>query len=760
MLPREVLQKYFGYNTFRPAQENIIQAIQDGRKVLAIMPTGAGKSICFQVPALLFPYGTIVISPLISLMKDQVETLVAQGIPASFVNSTISYEESIERLRDLYRGKIKILYMAPERLMAPYFVSCLEKVPLSMVVIDEAHCVSQWGHDFRPSYSLIKGVIDRLSSEPVITAFTATATTLVEEDMKMLLGLTDAMVFRIGLDRPNLSFRVFRHVDKENFIFSYTKSHQKESGIIYCATRKSVDEIYEHLQREGISAGRYHAGMTDKERQLAQDDFSYDRIQVMVATNAFGMGIDKSNVRYVIHYQMPKSLEAYYQEAGRAGRDGAKAECILLYSGADSEIQRYLIEISDKPEEQRHHDYERLHAMEKYAQTSQCLRNTILDYFGEKENSPCGHCGNCENESCRVDITDMAQLVFRTVAAVKGHFGASVIAQILKGSQRKMVMAKHLDQVLTFGKLQSAKLMHIRDLITSLMADGYLDKDKEFGTIELTPLAKAVLAGQKKVRGMAVGFYELVADDISEANSSAPDRSLFDQLRELRAIIAKEEHVPPFVVFSDATLEDMIRLSPKNQEEMAKVHGVGAFKLQKYGTRFLDILHQNQKVTVSDERITNEALLKRLYTLRRRICEERKVAARQIFTDAMLEQMAEMRPMTLKELKEIKGIGERKAQQYGLLFLPILQGKKATIKDIQEAPVEGDIAEKAYILYLQKVRQQIAVRNGKKDEDILSDDALRMMAREKKIPVNFPHEYGEKFRNAIMVYEEIIKKKI
>ena len=273
-------------------------------------------------------------------------------------------------------------------------------------------------------------------------------------------------------------------------------------------------------------------------------------------------------------------------------------------------------------------------------------------------------------------------------------------------------------------------------------------------------MAEAVLAGQKKVRGMAVGFYELVADDISEANSPAPDRSLFDQLRELRAIIAKEEHVPPFVVFSDATLEDMIRLSPKNQEDMAKVHGVGAFKLQKYGTRFLDIFHQNQKVTVSDERITNEALLKRLYTLRRRICEERKVAARQIFTDAMLEQMAEMRPMTLKELKEIKGIGERKAQQYGLLFLSIIQGKKATIKDIQEEPLEGDIAEKAFILYLQKVRQQIAVRNGKKDEDILSDDALRMMAREKKIPVNFPHEYGEKFRNAIMVYEEIIKKKI
>ena len=331
MEPAELLKKYFGYDTFRPMQEDVIKTILSGRDVLAVMPTGAGKSVCFQIPALLFPHGTIIISPLISLMKDQVEALAEQGISASYVNSTVPFDESIERLRDLFRGRLKLLYMAPEKLEPTYFTDCLSKVPLSMVVIDEAHCVSQWGHDFRPSYRKIKTFIDTLPAKPVVTAFTATATSLVEEDMKRSLGLGKAAVFRTGLDRPNLSFRVIHGADRKDFILRYVQNHGKESGIIYCATRKAVDEIYEMLASRKIKAGRYHAGMEDDARKKGQEDFSFDRIHVMVATNAFGMGIDKSNVRYVLHYQMPKSMEAYYQEAGRAGRDGAKAECILLY---------------------------------------------------------------------------------------------------------------------------------------------------------------------------------------------------------------------------------------------------------------------------------------------------------------------------------------------------------------------------------------------------------------------------------------------
>lgn len=593
MTAREILKRYFGYDSFRPMQEEVVNTIAKGTDVVAIMPTGAGKSICFQVPAMAMPYGTVIISPLISLMKDQVEALTEQGVPASFVNSTISYEESIQRLRELYTGRLKLLYMAPEKLEPSYFTDCLRQVPLSLFVIDEAHCVSQWGHDFRPSYRRINEFIKTLPHRPVVAAFTATATPLVEADMKESLGLAQARVFRTGLDRPNLSFRVIRGVDKNDFLLRYVKAHQKESGIIYCATRKAVDEVHAMLCDHGFAAGRYHAGMSDEERKEAQDDFSYDRVHVMAATNAFGMGIDKSNVRYVLHYQMPKCLESYYQEAGRAGRDGAAAECILLYSGQDAAIQRYLIQTSSQDEEKAKMDYSRLGQMEDYCRTTSCLRNFILQYFGEPVKEPCGHCGNCEEAKGRVKVTDEASLVFRTVSLLGGKFGASLIAGILKGSRTEAILSRHLEETLTYGKLAHKKLRDIKTAISGYAADGYLIREGgQYPVLRLTDKAREVLAGNREVYGLAMGSESIIARAVVE-KKSRPLREgsgLFEKLRQLRKQVAGEEHVPPFVIFSDATLDDMVERRPKTLEEMGTVRGVGAFKLRKYGPRFLEVI--------------------------------------------------------------------------------------------------------------------------------------------------------------------------
>lgn len=678
MGPREVLKKYFGYEAFRPVQEEVISSIAAGQDVLAIMPTGAGKSICFQIPALLFPHGTVIISPLISLMKDQVEALREQGIPASYVNSTVPFPESIERLRELYRGNIKLLYMAPEKLEPSYFTQCLAQVPLSMVVVDEAHCVSQWGHDFRPSYRRIKNFIDTLPHKPILTAFTATATPLVEQDMKQSLGLLRAKVFRTGLDRPNLSFRVIQGAQREDFILRYVKSHKKESGIIYCATRKAVDEVWDLLCRTGVKAGRYHAGMDDAMRRKSQEEFSFDHTLVMVATNAFGMGIDKSNVRYVIHYQMPKSLEAYYQEAGRAGRDGAKAECILLYSGQDAGIQRYFIEQGNQSEEQRVQDYNRLNSMVDYCQTTACLRNYILAYFGEVVKEPCGHCGNCESAKGRVKVTDVATLIFRTIQSLQERFGASLIADVLKGSHTKAVVERGLTTAPTYGRLSFEKAKHIRSALNSYVADGYLTREgAPYPVLKLTDKAREVLAGRAEVYGLAFGAEDVMAEAAVERKldgSSVRKTSLYEMLRQLRSQIAREEHVPPFVIFSDATLEDMASRQPKTLDAMAAVHGVGAFKLQKYGSRFLEIcLHAVEETKEVEEDNPEERLLGTLKQYRDYLAARRGVVQNRIFTDEQLASMVLRRPRTREELKKIKGIGPRKAETFGDAFLQVLQ---------------------------------------------------------------------------------------
>ncbi len=760
--PEAVLKEYFGYDRFRTGQAEVVNSLLSGHDVLAIMPTGAGKSICFQVPTLMMPHGVVVVSPLISLMKDQVESLIRQGIAASYVNSTVPFGESIERLRDLYRGKIKILYLAPEKLEPSYFTDCLRQVPLSMVVVDEAHCVSQWGHDFRPSYGKIRTFVDLLPHKPVMAAFTATATPLVEKDIKENLGLVHADIYRTGLDRPNLSFRVLRGLgreEKEQLLLRYVKTHKQESGVIYCATRKAVDSVYTLLRTHKIQAGRYHAGLSEQERKQAQDDFSFDRLQVMVATNAFGMGIDKSNVRYVIHYQMPKSLEAYYQEAGRAGRDGARAECILLYSARDAGIQKYLLAQSDLPAEQLDIEYRRLNQMINYCSTSACLRNTILTYFGETPEDTCGHCSSCENARARVDITDVAVLIFRTIRNVNESFGVNVIADILKGSRSRNIRDRHLDQQMTYGKLSFEKTEHIRDTIHTLMADGYLlQKGEPYPSLYLTPMAMRVLSGDGRVMGPAVGMERMAAEQVIDNLKSTGDRgALFEQLRRLRTQMAKEEQVPPFVIFSDATLEQMAAVRPVTRDELRQISGVGVFKLEKYGERFLKLIRdegneetetpreENKNLAGERERGEAACIYDYLVSVRNRMADDQGIKPFQILSNHTLMDMSFRRPSQESEIKAVYGIGPAKFDKFGLLFLNAVQEAKHRLEQI-ECTVDVELPDSGFHIY---VEQCIWRMKDSGQLDDVTADQLRKAAEMRKTTGDWPAGLGSSYRKEL-----------
>lgn len=760
--PEAVLKEYFGYDRFRTGQAEVVNSLLSGHDVLAIMPTGAGKSICFQVPTLMMPHGVVVVSPLISLMKDQVESLIRQGIAASYVNSTVPFGESIERLRDLYRGKIKILYLAPEKLEPSYFTDCLRQVPLSMVVVDEAHCVSQWGHDFRPSYGKIRTFVDLLPHKPVMAAFTATATPLVEKDIKENLGLVHADIYRTGLDRPNLSFRVLRGLgreEKEQLLLRYVKTHKQESGVIYCATRKAVDSVYTLLRTHKIQAGRYHAGLSEQERKQAQDDFSFDRLQVMVATNAFGMGIDKSNVRYVIHYQMPKSLEAYYQEAGRAGRDGARAECILLYSARDAGIQKYLLAQSDLPAEQLDIEYRRLNQMINYCSTSACLRNTILTYFGETPEDTCGHCSSCENARARVDITDVAVLIFRTIRNVNESFGVNVIADILKGSRSRNIRDRHLDQQMTYGKLSFEKTEHIRDTIHTLMADGYLlQKGEPYPSLYLTPMAMRVLSGDGRVMGPAVGMERMAAEQVIDNLKSTGDRgALFEQLRRLRTQMAKEEQVPPFVIFSDATLEQMAAVRPVTRDELRQISGVGVFKLEKYGERFLKLIRdegneetetpreENKNLAGERERGEAACIYDYLVSVRNRMADNQGIKTFQILSNHTLMDMSFRRPSQESEIKAVYGIGPAKFDKFGLLFLNAVQEAKHRLEQI-ECTVDVESPDSGFHIY---VEQCIWRMKDSGQLDDVTADQLRKAAEMRKTTGDWPAGLGSSYRKEL-----------
>ncbi|PFN27925.1 DNA helicase RecQ [Bacillus cereus] len=574
---QELLASYFGYSSFRRGQDETIKNVLDGKDTVCIMPTGGGKSICYQIPALVFEGTTLVISPLISLMKDQVDTLVQNGISATYINSSISITEANQRIQLAKQGHYKLLYVAPERLDSMEFVDQLIDMKIPMIAIDEAHCISQWGHDFRPSYLHIHRILDYLPEKPLVLALTATATPQVRDDICNTLEINQENTIMTTFERENLSFSVVKGQDRNAYLADYIRQNQKESGIIYAATRKVVDQLYEDLGRAGVSVSKYHAGMSDHDRNEQQELFLRDEVSVMIATSAFGMGIDKSNIRYVIHYQLPKNMESYYQEAGRSGRDGLDSECILLYSSQDVQVQRFLIDQSTG-ESRFSNELEKLQNMTDYCHTEQCLQSFILQYFGEEPKEDCGRCGNCTDDRESIDVTRESQMVLSCMIRTNQRFGKQMIAQVLTGSKNKKVIEFNFHTLPTYGLLSNRSVKEVSEFIEFLISDELIAVEHgTYPTLKVTEKGREVLLGKENV----------LRKERVETRKIVQDHPLFEVLREVRKEIAQGEGVPPFVIFSDQTLKDMCAKMPRNDSELLTVKGIGEHKLVKYGSQFL-----------------------------------------------------------------------------------------------------------------------------------------------------------------------------
>lgn len=599
---KEALKAVFGYDSFRPGQESVINAVLEGRDILAVMPTGAGKSLCYQVPAMLLSGITLVISPLISLMQDQVKALNEAGVDAAFINSSLSEKELNDTFKNAYKGHYKIIYVAPERLMSEGFISLAKSIEISMITVDEAHCISQWGQDFRPSYMDIAEFINILGKRPIISAFTATATQNVREDIICSLGLSDPYFLVTGFDRENLFFQVDKPQNKDRFILDYIERHRGESGIIYCATRKNVESLYTLLRKQNISVAKYHAGMSNEERKQMQDDFVFDYTSIVIATNAFGMGIDKSNVRFVIHYNMPSSMENYYQEAGRAGRDGLNSECILLFSPKDIIISRFLLEHKDFSDIDpidamtiRERDIKRLQIMEGYCYTTECLRNYILKYFGEDPKKPCDDCGNCLHQFETLDMTDEAKKIINCIYESRGRYGKNIIMDTVLGAKTARLAEIGANEYKSYGVLESSNKNLLRRLIEELLLEGYITTG-EYQVLKLGDISRLKNTETKVMVKITDEDKMAKRKEKPKKNKKGMDSlnstgfKLFDKLKELRLEIARAEKIPPYIVFNDKTLIDMCAKMPTTKSDMLNVSGVGENKYGKYGERFIEVI--------------------------------------------------------------------------------------------------------------------------------------------------------------------------
>lgn len=595
-----ILQTIYGYQSFRKGQEELIDHVLNKEDVVGIMPTGAGKSICYQLPALLMEGVTLVISPLISLMQDQVTALTQLGVPAAFINSSLDVQAYKSILQGIQANKYRLLYIAPERLLIDSFLTLAKTMDIAMISVDEAHCISHWGQDFRPSYSKIPEFISQLPKRPIISAFTATATLQVKEDIIKLLRLHDPFTITTGFDRKNLYFEV-RHPENKNAeLCRLLQQYQNQSGIIYCTTRKTVEAVCTLLQSKGFQAGCYHAGLEDHVRKQVQSDFLYDNISIMVATNAFGMGIDKSNVSFVIHYNMPKDMESYYQEAGRAGRDGSNASCILFYEPSDVRMNQFLINVSSQNEELdevlreeiKQRDLQRLKRMTFYCHSDECLRHDILQYFNEESDVYCGNCYNCNHKFEEVDITIEAQKICSCVKRMDERYGQTMVIDVLRGSQNARLLSLHLHQISTYGIMQDASAKRIRKIIQFLIYHDYLQSSgDEYPVLQLGRCAKELLIEKQQL------FMKIAKEEKQSKVKGAivqEDHQLMEALKELRAKLAKKQRVPAYIIFNDAALLDMCRILPKSEEEFLMVSGVGEAKLKRYGAAFLAVIQAHQ----------------------------------------------------------------------------------------------------------------------------------------------------------------------